>query len=523
MLALIALPTAPAGAQATGARSVALGAAPSLVVDEGPEPTTLDPQINYDTAAPIWLGNVYERLVKAVGVSRVSIAPDLATSWTNSADGKAWTFHLRPGVTFHDSTPLNAAAVQFTFQRLFGLDQGAVADFQPIARVDAPSPLTVVFHLKTPFPSFLASLVSIWGTGIVSPTAVKKHATKGDPWASKWLYEHDAGSGPYMVKQWAHNQHLLLTPYPGYWRGWSGAHIGEVVQQWPASSSTQRLGLEHGDVDMAMGLSWQDQAAVAKEPGLTVQTNTGSGIREIYLNCTDGPLRSKLVRQALSYLFDYDGVIKAVAHGWAVRMNSIAPTGLTNYIPASHPYSYDPTKAAALLAKAGYGHGFNLTVTYVQGDAPAQQIAQIYQADAGAVGIKVTIRAITGSQYFNLENKAGTAPDFLLNYWLNDYGDDQQIYWTQFYSGIRPPANSNWMWYTNPAVDQLLVKAQNAPTAAAQHADYAQAVPLIYDDAPGIWAYQGIDRVGMRAAIHGYTYNYMYSGGYVDFYALSKS
>ena len=107
-----------------------------------------------------------------MGDKSVKIVPDLATSWTQSNDGKTWTFKLRSGVKFHDGTPVDAAAVQFTFNRLFKLNQGAVGDFAAIDQVDAPDPLTVVFHLKTPFPSFLTSLTTLWGPGIVSPKTV---------------------------------------------------------------------------------------------------------------------------------------------------------------------------------------------------------------------------------------------------------------------------------------------------------------------------------------------------------------
>ncbi len=146
----------------------------------------MDPQIDYDLADATVLGNVYDGLVRATGSKTVTIVPDLATSWKESPDGKTWTFTLRNGVKFHDGTPVNAAAVQFTFQRLFKLNQGAVGDFSEISSVDAPNPTTVVFHLKTPFSAFLSSLTTLWGTGIVSPTAVKAHQVKGDL-GQKWL------------------------------------------------------------------------------------------------------------------------------------------------------------------------------------------------------------------------------------------------------------------------------------------------------------------------------------------------
>jgi peptide/nickel transport system substrate-binding protein len=110
---------------------------------------------------------------------------------------------------------------------LFKLQQGAVADFAEIGSVDGPNALTVVFHLKTAFPSFLTSL---WGPGIASPKTVPAHQVKGDL-GQKWPYDHDAGSGPWMVTKWQHGQQIVLDPFPGYWRGWAGRHVGRVVMQ----------------------------------------------------------------------------------------------------------------------------------------------------------------------------------------------------------------------------------------------------------------------------------------------------
>ena len=104
-----------------------------------------------------------------------------------------------------------------------------------------------------------------------------------------------------------------------------------------------------------------------------------------------------------------------------------------------------------------------------------------------------------------------------------DYDDDQQMYWVYFYSKILPPASSNVMYYKNPTVDNLLVQAQTAANADAQHALYAKVLPIVYDDAPEIWAAQPDDRVALRKNVHGFTYNFLYSSYYYDLYALSKS
>ena len=502
------------------ARSTA--SASPLVVDIGSETATLDPQVNYDSSGFIALGNVYDGLVRAVGEKTVSIVPDLATSWTHSADGKTWTFTLRPGVKFHDGNPVDAAAVKFTWDRLFKINQGAASDWITfVQRVEAPNPSTVVFHLKTPFSSFLSSLSSIWGTGIVSPKTVLAHQVKGDM-GQKWLYDHDAGSGPWVLKQWVHNQKIVLDPFPGYWRGWSGNHIGRVIVQWPLESSTQRLGLERGDVDISVGMAIPDFLAVSHESGIVVRRYVSQNLNDILFNCTHGPLQNRLVRQALSYSFDYDTMIKAVLKGQGGRMLGIGPTSFINFVPAKHLYTYDLNKAATLLKQAGYANGFPLTVTFIQGNTTSLEIAQIWQADTQALGIRMTLQPLTPAENQALSHSPKTEPDIFFGAWTMDYADDQQWYFITYYSKILPPNNSDNMYYKNSTVNTLLEQAMASPDPAKSRALYAQMADIVYNDAPNIWMYQSDDNVAMRTNVHGYAYNFLYTNLYLDLYALSK-
>ncbi len=498
---------------------------PPLVVDIGGEPGSLDPQINYDSSGFLVLGNVYDGLVRAVGERTVTIVPDLATSWTHSPDGKTWTFTLRSGVTFHDGTPVDAAAVKITWDRLFKLDQGAASDWIPayVKDVQAPSPNTVVFHLKVAWSSFLSSLSSIWGTGIVSPKTVLAHQVNGDL-GQKWLNDHDAGSGPWMLTQWVHGQKIVLDPYPKYWKGWSGQHVGRVIEQWPAASSTQRLALEHGDLDMDLaGMSIPDFLAVGHDSGIVVRRYVSQNLNDILFNCTHGPLQNRLVRQALSYSFDYDTMIKAVLKGQGSRMLGIGPTGFINFVPAKHLYTYDLTKAAALLKQAGYPNGFSLDVAFVQGgDTRNLEMAQIWQADALPLGIRMNLRVLTQAENIALSHSPKTEPDVFFGGWTMDYADDAQWYWITYYSKILPPYNSNNMYYKNSRVNALLEQAAATPDPAKAKALYAQMADIVYNDAPNIWTYQGYDNVALRTNIHGYRYNFLYTAPYLDLYALSK-
>ncbi|HDI11875.1 MAG TPA: ABC transporter substrate-binding protein, partial [Candidatus Acetothermia bacterium] len=154
----------------------------TLVIATGLQPSTLDIGVGYEAAAINVNLVVYERLVRYKPGS-VEVEPELAKSWSVSPDGKVWTFELHPGIVFHDGTPCDAAAVAFSFQRAMAINLGPAWMLEPIEKVEAVDDLTVRFTLKRPYPEFLQVLANIFGTGIVSPAAVKAHATEDDPWA----------------------------------------------------------------------------------------------------------------------------------------------------------------------------------------------------------------------------------------------------------------------------------------------------------------------------------------------------
>ncbi len=497
-------------------------ASPNLVIDTQYEGVFMDPAQDYETGMAIVLGNVYEGLVRAYGDKTVKIVPDLATSWTESTDGKTWTFKLRPGVKFHDGNPVDAAAVKFTFDRIRTLQQGAVGDFLEIKSVDAPDPLTVVFHLSTPYSGFLPSLTTLWGPGIVSPKTVLAHEVKKGDLALKWMQDHEAGSGPWMVKQWVRGQKMVLDPFPGYWKGWSGQHVGEVVIQWPAASSTQRLGLEHGDVDIAMGLNPRDFAAIGHDPGIVALSYTAQTINDLRFNASKSPLTSQLVRQALAYSLDYNTFVKAAFGGFGARMVGMGPTGLLNYFPAKHPYTYDLAKARSLLAKAGYPHGFPLEVDWQTGNAPAALMAQIWQQDVKPLGITMTLHVLQAATWQAIDLKASTCPRVFFGQWTMDFADNQNLY-MNFYWSKSPPSSGNTFYLKNPALDTLLVQASTATDAAKAKTLFEKAMDIAYNQAVDIPLVQQDDTIGMRSNVHGFVYNYLYGSFYYDLYALSKS
>ena len=182
-------------------------------------PDVIDPAMGNDYAGSSSIVNLYDTLV--FPNAKGGVDPWLATSWNVSANGMTYTFHLRAGVTFHDGAALKASDVVASYDRLKTIGRGFAYLVTPdIAAVRAPDARTVVFTLVKPTALFLPSLVRLY----VAEEALVKKNTKAEgaygahgDYGTAWLQTHDAGSGPYMVKEFPLEQYLLMTRNAKWW------------------------------------------------------------------------------------------------------------------------------------------------------------------------------------------------------------------------------------------------------------------------------------------------------------------
>src|SRR5882672_4400305 len=224
----------------------------TLVVGKAGDADNLDPAVTMTNNSWTVTYPAYERLVKFKvenGRGSTEVEGDVAKSWTVTDDGLQWTFTLADGHKFADGTPVNAAAVKYSFDRLLKVAKGPSESIGPIAEIQAPDDKTVKFVLKEPFGPFLAALATNRAS-IVSPAAAQ-HETNGDQ-AQAYLAEHTLGSGPYQVASWEKDQQIVMEPNPHY--AGKAPSFKKVVIRIIKESSARRLQLEKGDVDIAEDL-----------------------------------------------------------------------------------------------------------------------------------------------------------------------------------------------------------------------------------------------------------------------------
>ena len=221
----------------------------TLVIGKAADPQTIDPAVTIDNNDMTITYPAYQRLVAYEvkdGKGQTTVSGQLADSWTVSEDGKVWDFKLKPGNKFSDGSPVDAAAVKFSFDRMMKLAKGPSEAFPAGLKVDVQDPMTVRFTLPEAFAPFLYTLANS-GAAIVNPK-VMEHEKDGDL-AQGWLSANTAGSGAFQLAGWEKGQSIKLSPNPQY-AGAAPALKAVEVRIIP-DASARRLALEAGDIDRA--------------------------------------------------------------------------------------------------------------------------------------------------------------------------------------------------------------------------------------------------------------------------------
>ena len=431
-------------------------------------PSDIDPANNEQEYGDTVIRNIDDTLVRLAGTSLNSFEPELATSWSSNADKSVWTFHLRHGVAFHTGRCcMTSADVVYSLGRSVSAQLGGsymlgrfITD--PSRQIAALDPYTVQFRLGRPQPLFLAAAAQNYNALILDSRAVKAHEVKHD-WGHAWVATHDAGTGPYMIQSLTVNQQVALARFPGYWGGWSGRHFSRVLITTVTDSTTRRELVERGQADITFDLTPQDYNALKSNSKVQVVAPYATQI--VYIAMTpSGPLASPLARQALSYAFPYDALIKGIYGGYAKRSNGVIPSTILGYNSKGFQYTTDLMKAKALFRQAGVPQGTTLTYTY-DPNFPNSQMGQILAAQLQQVGINLKLQQLdTGafSTLFYGTAPASQRPNLLAYTWWPDYNDPYDMANTLIGGTQGPPNGNNGGLYRNKRVDALLARMENA-------------------------------------------------------------
>jgi peptide/nickel transport system substrate-binding protein len=424
-----------------------------------------------------------------------------------------WTFKIRKGIAFDDGTALDAQAVKFSFDRVLKIGKGPADNIGAIQSVEVVDGSTVKISLKSAFGPFLQTLATD-AASIVNPN-IMKHEKNGDL-AQAWMAQNTDGSGPFKIIEWSRGERCVLAAKPNYWG--LKPKLQKVIIRFMRESSDQRMALENGDIDIAEGILIDQIPALEKNPNVVVRRYPSQLVEYVYLNCQKPKLNNKLVRQALNYAVDYQGIITHVLRGNGVQMRGPVPKGMWGHKPDVLQYQKDVGKAKDLLKQAGFEKGLELTLIYSERRASWEQIATILQSNFAEIGVSLKLELMANP---TLRDKVDRGDfELCLGAWSPDYADPSMFmnFWFDSKNFGLPGNRSH---YKNDRVDELIRKSLALANVKQRVELYDQAQDIIMQDAPYIFLYQTQTIVPMRKAVKGYVYNPMLESMY-NFETISK-
>ncbi len=431
------------------------------------EPSSIDP--HYHNLGPnnSVARHIFDRLI--LPDQNIRPQPGLAVSWKPLND-TTWEFKLRRGVKFHDGSPFTADDVIFSFERAPNVEAspssfGTYLKLKTFKKIDD---FTIHVTTERPYPLMPNDL---WNVSIIS----KKNGegAKTEDYNSG---KAAIGTGPYKLVEWVPGDRLVLAKNPDYWG--TKAQFDKVIMKPIKSGPARVAALLAGDVDMIDLVPTADIARLKTEADVVLSSCVSS--RVIYLHMdhdrdnspfvtgTGGknPLKDLRVRKAISKAINRPAIVAQVMEGVAIEAGQLLPDGFFAVSPNLKPEAHDPEGAKKLLADAGWGGGFGLTIhgpndRYINDAKIAQAIGQML----ARVGIDTKVETMPKSVYFGRASRGGPnkTPEFsfILVGWGSGTGEPSSPLRSLLhtYDKARGFGASNRGRYSNPEVDKIIEDA----------------------------------------------------------------
>jgi peptide/nickel transport system substrate-binding protein len=455
-----------------------------LVIGVTDKVTDIDPASAYDFFTWEVLNNIMAGLVQ-YKPGTADIVPGLASNWTVSADGLTYTFTLRPNLKFSDGTPLTAADVKRSIDRVVAINapegpSWLISSF--VKEVTAPDDRTIVFRLINPVSYFLALLATPPYFPVhpsYKPSAVDSDQTAG-------------GAGPYKIVKWVRDQELDLTANPNFWG--DRPQIQNVTIRFYKDAASLRTALEAGEIHIAWRtLNPADISSLSTNPNFNVIGVPGAFIRYIIFNTRMPPLDNPLVRQALAAAVNRTDIARRVFQGTVTPLFTLVPIGMWSHEDVFKAAYGDGniTLARQLLAQAGYSDTNKLSITlwytpshYGSTEASLAQVLKEQWESTGLVSVE--LKSAEWSTYTKQASQ-GVMMASLFG-WYPDYLDPDD-----YLSPFLEAGSNTWTGsgYNNTQVNTLLAEARAKVSIQDRAPLYGQVQSILARDAPFVPLVQG--------------------------------
>jgi len=473
--------------------SLAAAQPAQIVISQPAEATTMDPGRSTQVLTVNYFVNVYDTLTR--WDAALQLQPGLATAWKTVND-TTWEFTLRPNVKFHDGSPFTAEDVKATLERNMQPGKTVVTPgFTTIEAVQVVSPLSIRILTKKPDPLIPVRMAQM-GSQILPVRLTTEDGVKE-------LARRPVGTGAYRLVEWVKDERLVMQANHDWW-GWEGKAPGVERVIWkPIPDEFPRVvALEKGEADIITNVPPDRMKSIADGRGTRLVTIPSTRLVALTANATQPPLSDKRVRQALAYALDVPALIRNLYAGTGKPYSGgVADTDF-GYNPALKPYPYDPAKARALLAQAGYPNGIDVTLyfgngTMVNDKALIEAVVDMW-SKAGIRG-KIEMMEM-GARQRMLNERAVPPSGFLLANPQSTLLDADGSLWRIFH-----PTGFNGKYWTGSQPGQrfhdLMEQARYTLDPKKRKALYTEATAIFHDEKPAVELFQEVVVYGVSRRV----------------------
>ncbi|ROO59280.1 peptide/nickel transport system substrate-binding protein [Micromonospora sp. Llam0] len=463
--------------------------------------------VGFDPVALMLYKNVFPYMidygVTEVDGSRIldteNVMATFAESFEPNADQTVWTLKLRQGVTFASGNEMTAADVKWSKDRAFAAQANVAGIYRTIGLTE-PDQVTVVddytVQFTQAFPSALTRQIQAISLYVFDSEEAKKHATDADPWAAEWFANNAPTGGYFNVERAVQGQEIVLAANEQY-PGPDPAQTKTIRISVVPAAANQRLQLEAGDIDVALGIGQRDIADLKNTDGVKVISAASNEQVAIQMSVTTAPFDNVDVRKALAHAVPYDQIINNVYGGDARPTKSLVPLDMPGYDERGYPYGYDPDAARAALAAAGVDQ-ISSELVYATDNDTQQQIAVLVQSEARKVGIELELVPLDPATLAERRQQKNIPLQITAGQlWVNDV---EYMLATSFVEG----ANLNYSNYVNPELEEIYERSHTVVDPAERNELWLRVQEILAADVPWVILCQPNFNLPVREAVSGW-------------------
>jgi dipeptide transport system substrate-binding protein len=474
--------------------------AKTLVFCSEGSPENFYPGVN--TTGTSFDGNepIYNRIVEFER-GGTKVVPGLAEKWEISEDGTVYTFNLRRGAKWHNTSrafkptrDFNADDIMFTIERMWKEDHPFFRVTSPnhsyftdmgfpklLKSVEKVDDYMIRITLNQPEAPFLANLAMPFAA-IQSKEYADAMLKAGTP---ERIDQEPIGTGPFSLLQYQRDAIIRYRAFPDYWGG--RAKIDDLVYSITPDASVRWAKLQKGECHVMPYPNPADLDAIRKDPNVTLLDQPGLNVGYLAYNTQKKPFDDVRVRKALNMAINKKAIIDAVYLSSGVPAKNPIPPSMWSYNDGVKDDPYDPEAAKKALAEAGFPNGMETDLWAMPVQRPynpnARRIAELMQADLAKIGVKAEIKSFEWGEY-RKRLQAGEHQTGMLG-WTGDNGDPDNFLHTLLgCASAQSASGSNIAKFCHQPYDELVLKAKRTSDQAERTKLYEQAQVIFKEQAP---------------------------------------